>query len=177
MKRERKSTEVSENRFSPIDSVFCHLMSAYRLESITKISQSRKSIQESEKKLRAERVEQCLRPKRQGSQLATGSYLRLSPKWWFCLQEPQHETVWGELFPPNLYSSLGLGWKEYTTLFYGNYCGYWIKVVCHSVTGIKGVCYHNLVWKSNQWDHFTLRRDREGYYIVIKKSPRWHFKP
>ena len=45
-----------------------------------------------------------------------------------------------------------------------------IKGVCHSVTGIKGVCYHNLTWKADHWDHFTLGSDREGYYMVIKRN-------
>ena len=38
----------------------------------------------------------------------------------------------------------------------------WIKGVCHSVPGIKGVCYHNLVWKADHWNHFTLRRLGNG---------------
>ena len=37
-----------------------------------------------------------------------------------------------------------------------------IKGMYHSVTGIKGVCCHNLVWKADQWDHFTLRRLGNG---------------
>ena len=37
-----------------------------------------------------------------------------------------------------------------------------IKGVCHPVPGIKGVCYHNLVWKADHWNHFTLRRLGNG---------------
>ena len=64
---------------------------------------------------------------------------------------------------PILYSSLGLGLKVCTTGIKGMH--HPISMTTSVATGIKGVCYHNLVCKADQWDCFTLRSSGSLYLL------------
>ena len=45
-----------------------------------------------------------------------------------------------------------------------------IKGMYHWFTGINGLCLHNLVWKDDHWDRFTLIKDVLRYYIIIERK-------
>ena len=70
------------------------------------------------------------------------------------------------LNPPILCSSLGLGLKVCATQFLWQLVrllGLKVRVIV--ATEIKGVCYHNLVRKADQWDCFTLRSSDSLYLL------------
>ena len=52
-----------------------------------------------------------------------------------------------------------------------------VSMATSVATGVKGVCYHNLVCKADQWDCFTLGSSGSLYLLLIVHQGREEINP